>query len=178
MVFKHRDVLPSIWAVLSLAVASLLGNSYQWEALILILVADYLRIWARSWIGDFTRLRVIQVPQLVTSGPFSFSRNPLYLSNLAVALGWSLFLGFSWLWCVLSLFVLWIHWSRVIREEEIFLRQEFPEYDEYAQSTSRWLSFRGSFTWGQQAFLQSARSDFWTWFWQLGSIILALGALH
>lgn len=178
MVFKHRDVLPSLWAVLSLIVASLLGNHSQWEALMLILGADYLRIWARSWIGNFTRLRVIQVPQLVTSGPFSFSRNPLYLSNLGVALGWSWFLGFSWLWCLLSLLVLWIHWSRVIQEEEVFLQREFSTYSEYSQRTSRWLSFGGHFTWGEQSFLKSLVSDFWTWFWQLGSIILALGVLH
>jgi protein-S-isoprenylcysteine O-methyltransferase Ste14 len=69
---------------------------------------------------------------LATSGPYAYTRNPLYLGSMLIGAGFAL-AGRSWLLGVgaLTLFAL-VYWP-VIRREEAFLRQEFGEsYYRYA----------------------------------------------
>jgi len=92
---------------------------------------------------------------LATSGPYGYTRNPLYLGSSVMGVGFAV-AGGSWilaLACVL-LFVA-IYWP-VIRREEDYLRREFGEvYDQYAQKVPIFLPrFRaatggGTFHWAQ-----------------------------
>jgi protein-S-isoprenylcysteine O-methyltransferase Ste14 len=76
--------------------------------------------------------------ELATSGPYAYTRNPLYLGSLLIAAGFA-FAAQSW-WVVLAvcsmLFAIYIP---VIRDEEAFLRQRFPAFKEYARSVPRML---------------------------------------
>lgn len=76
---------------------------------------------------------------LVTSGPFGFTRNPIYLGDLLVYLGVALRVG-SW-WPVLLLPLLFpaVQWL-VIGPEERYLAERFgAEYTAYRQRVRRWL---------------------------------------
>src|SRR5207248_4163864 len=69
---------------------------------------------------------------LTTSGPYTYTRNPLYLGSLLMGTGFAL-AGRSWPPGIgfLALFIL-VYWP-VIRREEAGLRQQFGEtYRRYA----------------------------------------------
>ena len=76
---------------------------------------------------------------LVTSGPFRFSRNPIYVSDWLVYAGVMLLLQ-TW-WPLLLAPVVWVlmHYE-VIRHEEAHLQAKFgADYAAYCKSTRRWL---------------------------------------
>ena len=81
---------------------------------------------------------------LVTSGIYAYSRNPMYLSMLIVLLGWGLFLG--QLSAVLGLALYVVAITRLqIQPEERILEQKFGStYTDFLTSSSRWLGFVGS----------------------------------
>ena len=73
---------------------------------------------------------------LATSGPYAYTRNPLYLGSLLMGLGFAV-AARSW-WVGLALVVLLLAiYLPVIRDEEVFLRTKFPEFDEYAKRVPR-----------------------------------------
>jgi len=73
---------------------------------------------------------------LATSGPYAYARNPLYLGSLLIGLGFAV-AARSW-WVGIALVVIFSAiYLPVIRDEETFLRQKFPEFDEYAARVPR-----------------------------------------
>ncbi len=73
---------------------------------------------------------------LATSGPYVYTRNPLYLGSLLMGLGFAV-AARSW-WVGAALIVMFfVIYLPVIRDEEAFLRQKFPEFDEYASRVPR-----------------------------------------
>src|ERR1039457_5519464 len=75
---------------------------------------------------------------LATSGPYAYTRNPLYLGSLVMGLGFCV-AARSW-WVGLALVVMFFAiYLPVIRDEEAFLRRTFSEFDAYAQRVPRML---------------------------------------
>jgi len=73
---------------------------------------------------------------LATSGPYAYTRNPLYLGSLLTGIGFAL-ASRSW-WVGVALVIMFFAvYVPVIRDEESFLRQRFPEFDEYARRVPR-----------------------------------------
>jgi protein-S-isoprenylcysteine O-methyltransferase Ste14 len=73
---------------------------------------------------------------LATSGPYTYTRNPLYLGSLLIGAGFAM-AARSW-WVGIALVVMFYAvYLPVIRDEEAFLRQKFSEFDEYAQRVPR-----------------------------------------
>jgi protein-S-isoprenylcysteine O-methyltransferase Ste14 len=100
-----------------------------------------LRVWATDLFYE-NRMRVIQLsPQatLITSGPYRFSRNPLYLGgNVLVFFGAALVLG-SPMALLLTLLHLPVV-DRLIRREERQLEQTFGEdWRRYRARVRRWI---------------------------------------
>ena len=82
----------------------------------------------------------MEVPpaKLVRSGPYRFSRNPMYLGHLIFMLGLAVTL---WSWFALLLLAgraVWFH-TRVLHDEAR-LRQKFgDDYSAYCAKVSRWV---------------------------------------
>ncbi len=73
---------------------------------------------------------------LATSGPYAYTRNPLYLGSLLMGVGFAV-AARSW-WVGVALVVMFFAiYVPVIRDEETFLRRTFPEFDEYARRVPR-----------------------------------------
>lgn len=73
---------------------------------------------------------------LATSGPYAYTRNPLYLGSLVMGLGFCV-AARSW-WVGAALVVMFVAiYLPVIRDEEAFLRGKFPEFEEYAWRVPR-----------------------------------------
>lgn len=76
--------------------------------------------------------------QLTTSGPYAYTRNPLYLGSLIMAAGFAI-AARSW-WVVAFLLLMFVLvYAPVIAGEERYLRQTFPEYEEYARQVPRFF---------------------------------------
>jgi protein-S-isoprenylcysteine O-methyltransferase Ste14 len=75
---------------------------------------------------------------LATSGPYAYTRNPLYLGSLLMGIGFAVAARSWWVGVVLIVMFFAIYLP-VIRDEESFLRQNFPEFEEYARRVPRML---------------------------------------
>jgi protein-S-isoprenylcysteine O-methyltransferase Ste14 len=75
---------------------------------------------------------------LATSGPYAYTRNPLYLGSLLMGVGFCVAARSWWVGVALVVMLLAIY-VPVIRGEEEFLRGKFPEFAEYAQQVPRML---------------------------------------
>ncbi len=76
--------------------------------------------------------------QLATTGPYAYTRNPLYLGSIVLAVGFAVAARNWWIGVALVVMLLAIYLP-VIRSEETFLRGHFPEFDEYARRVPRLL---------------------------------------
>jgi protein-S-isoprenylcysteine O-methyltransferase Ste14 len=69
---------------------------------------------------------------LATSGPYAYTRNPLYLGSLLIGIGFAV-AARSW-WIGIGLVVMFLAiYVPVIRGEERFLRDKFPEFERYVR---------------------------------------------
>lgn len=112
-----------------------------WAGRALILAALLLMGWAAL---EFRRARTTIVPHetpqaLVTSGPYRFSRNPIYLADVLILVGWALQLGALLPALLIPAFVVTIA-ARFIRPEEARLEAAFPAaFAAWRAKTRRWL---------------------------------------
>jgi len=74
--------------------------------------------------------------QLTTSGPYAYTRNPLYLGSLILAAGFALAARSPIILGLLFLMFVVIY-VPVIAGEERYLRQTFPEYTDYSRHVPR-----------------------------------------
>lgn len=77
--------------------------------------------------------------ELVTNGPFAFSRNPIYLADVWVYLGVMLLIGS--LWPLVFAPLVWVTMRYgVIANEETHLRARFgASYHDYCARVRRWI---------------------------------------
>lgn len=77
--------------------------------------------------------------RLVTAGPFSFSRNPIYVGDLGIYVGAALVLNMAWPILLLPIVLIAMRFYLVAREER-HLAQAFGEtYENYRRRVRRWL---------------------------------------
>lgn len=81
----------------------------------------------------------IYADDLVTSGIFAHSRNPLYLGNILVFVGLLVVLNSPAGWIVGLPFFLFAYWAITLAEEN-FLRGKFgPKYEDYCRTVNRFF---------------------------------------
>ena len=77
-------------------------------------------------------------PTLITTGPYRFSRNPLYVAAVLTLLAFSVLLDSVWIFGFVPVLVLLLD-VLVIRREEALLHQRFGErYVAYSARVRRW----------------------------------------
>lgn len=139
---------PPVWLALFMAIAwgwaqvqAPLGDAALWPGRVLIGLGLGLMIWAAL---AFRQARTTIIPHedpsaLVATGPFRFSRNPIYLADLMILAGWCLTLGAP-LALVLVVPLGWILERRFIRPEEARLATHLGQsYIEYRTRVRRWI---------------------------------------
>lgn len=76
--------------------------------------------------------------ELTRSGPYAYTRNPLYLGSIIIAVGFAIAARDVWIAIAIVALFAFIY-VPVIRGEEIFLRGQFSEFEEYARTVPRLL---------------------------------------
>lgn len=107
-----------------------------------LMAGELLRIWAVSHAGKWTRSRHLKAPRLVTSGPYAYSRHPIYLGNFLIGLGMVVLSeALAFIPAFLILFAFQYH--IIISEEERFLRERFSEeFDRYRAQVPKYFPVR------------------------------------
>ena len=77
--------------------------------------------------------------ELVTAGPFRFSRNPIYLGFLVVVLGFALRWGDLWGWLALLACHLALDRLVVVKEEAYLSTRFGAAYEAYRGRVRRWV---------------------------------------
>ena len=92
----------------------------------------------------FLRHKTSVVPKripksIITIGPYKYSRNPIYVADVIILIGYVLTLGAVLSFLLVPAFI-WVIRTRFIDGEETHIRKEFGEaYEEYCQQTRRWI---------------------------------------
>ncbi len=137
--FRYRDYtpIPLILLLLAFGKPSALTATL---GIILIAFGELFRIYSVAFIGTVSRTRSHSTGQkLITTGPFAYVRNPLYVGNFGITAGFGLFGGIPWLF-FLTVVLFSVQYFFVIRFEENLLKGRFGEdYEQYCQKVPRWF---------------------------------------
>jgi protein-S-isoprenylcysteine O-methyltransferase Ste14 len=140
--FRHRTVLPLPAAVAILALR--IGEAPASARLVAAGVAatvlgELIRLWGVHQIGVISRTRSERLGPLVDGGPFAILRNPLYVGNIALWVGFALTARLVWLAPVILL-LLGLEYHAIVRWEERLLESRFGDaYRAYAARVPRWM---------------------------------------
>ena len=91
-------------------------------------------LWLRSYAAGYVKKNA----ELTRTGPYAYTRNPLYLGSMSIAAGFAVAAGRWWLGLLLAVMFLAIYLP-VILSEETYLRGAFASFDEYARKVPRLL---------------------------------------
>jgi protein-S-isoprenylcysteine O-methyltransferase Ste14 len=118
--------------------------SLAWS-LLLVIPGLGLRAYASGYVKKNAELTV--------TGPYAYTRNPLYLGSILIAFGFAAASRSVWITVLLAVLFLIIYGPTIYSEEK-FLRATFPEFESYAREVPRLFprfsrigtSFGGSFS--------------------------------
>lgn len=122
-------------------IGDLLGDMLFAIGWLLVLATAALWFTAiRAMLRAKTTLNPAGVPDhLLTGGPFSVTRNPIYLANTVLVIGIGLVSGNAWL-LLCALAAAFLTQKFVIEREERTLAAKFGKrYRDYAQRVRRWI---------------------------------------
>ena len=131
--FKCRGLFWALFAAAALVFPSEFALARYSVGMLIIISGQLVRFWAAGYIPKY-RTEKIGAPILVTWGPYSWIRNPLYAGNFIMGLGWALMLGWVWVAAFTAAFLL-LYCLIVIPAEEEFLASKFgPQYLAYREN--------------------------------------------
>lgn len=139
MLFRYRGFLPVPFLAIPLLVPGEQTRMGWLVAALFIIAGEAIRLAGVSAAGTVTRRRSRDVQRLVTYGIFSWMRNPLYVGNFLIWIGFVI--GSGVLWFIPIAAVLFaLEYSLIVRYEEGVLESIFgDEYVAYKRRTPRWL---------------------------------------
>jgi len=105
-----------------------------WLTMLFSLLLVIAGLWLRGYAAGYVKKNA----ELTQTGPYAYTRNPLYLGSMLIAFGFAWAAGSWWIFVVLAALFLAIYLP-TIRSEEAYLREHFPDFDTYAARVPRLL---------------------------------------
>lgn len=139
VLFRNRSWLPVPFLLVTLLVpASATGVNWIVGG-ILIVVGEWIRIAGVAAAGTVTRRRSRNVQRLVTYGIFRWVRNPLYVGNFFIWMGFVVISGVL-LFLPIAILIFGLEYTFIVAYEEGVLESIFgQEYLDYKKTTPRWI---------------------------------------
>jgi len=148
--FRHRTSIPLPIALALLVIPAsspspVLSTSLFGLGVLTVAAGEGIRLWAVHHIGVISRTRSDRLGPLVDSGPFGLVRNPLYLGNILLWLGFALSARLLWL-APIIVALLVFEYHAIVRWEESLLSERLGEsYRRYMDRVPRWVpNFAGA----------------------------------
>ncbi len=118
-----------------------LGSTALWLGIALIALGVLLAVWAALafWSARTTIIPREEPSALVETGPYRFSRNPIYIADLLILAGWCLAIGTILGLALLAPFGLLLHRRFILPEEATLVRHLGQPYLDYRARVRRWL---------------------------------------
>jgi protein-S-isoprenylcysteine O-methyltransferase Ste14 len=112
----------------------------SWIGALLCFTALILMVWSLISFGRSFRIGIdIDKPdKLITTGAFTFSRNPIYVAFEIVLVGEFLIFP-NWILLIYLFAAAWLFHRQVLREEEFLSKHYGKEYAKYAKKVRRYL---------------------------------------
>jgi protein-S-isoprenylcysteine O-methyltransferase Ste14 len=120
-------------------------------------------------IRGFASAHVKKNEVLTVSGPYAYTRNPLYFGSLVLAAGFAV-AARNWWVVLIAIVIFFAIYFPVIYSEEQFLRAKFPEFGQYARNVPRLIP-------RLRPYQSSADSSSWHLYWKHREYNAALGCL-
>jgi len=137
--FRNRGWLPVPFLLIPLFAPAQQSRAGWIVAALFIVAGEALRLAGVAAAGTVTRRRSRNVQRLVTYGVFAWMRNPLYVGNLLIWLGFVIGSGVHWFLPV-ALVLFALEYSLIVLYEEGVLESIFgADYVEYKKGASRWV---------------------------------------
>jgi protein-S-isoprenylcysteine O-methyltransferase Ste14 len=139
VLFRYRGFLPVPFLAIPLLAPGEQTARGWLIAVLFIAAGEAIRLAGVAAAGTVTRRRSRDVQRLVTYGAFAWMRNPLYVGNLLIWIGFVIGSGVLWfLPAAVLLFA--IEYTLIVRYEEGVLESIFgAPYVEYKARTPRWI---------------------------------------
>ena len=107
--------------------------------MLIVAAGEAIRLWAVHHIGAISRTRSDRLGPLIDSGPFALVRNPLYLGNILLWLGFALSARLLWL-APIVVVLLAFEYHAIVRWEETLLADRLGDpYRRYIERVPRWI---------------------------------------
>lgn len=167
-IFKWRGAIMTPFALLMIwfAKPTILSVAL---GLILAVMGEGIRIWALGYAGEHTRRQELEAPELITAGPYSLVRNPLYCGNILNAMGVTVAACGAYdpstqlMMLMSGILVLYLVYGNIVELEEAFLREKFGQaYVDYCENVSALFPTRLKFIPGNGTFCIKTASQFET----------------
>jgi protein-S-isoprenylcysteine O-methyltransferase Ste14 len=140
--FRHRTSLPLpvAIAILTLRIGEASPSPFLAGLGVgVTLIGELIRLWGVHHIGAISRTRSERLGPLVATGPFALLRNPLYVGNILLWVGFALTARLVWLAPVI-LVLLALEYHAIVRWEETLLESRLGQvYRDYAARVPRWI---------------------------------------
>jgi len=139
VLFRHRGWLPVPFLLVPLLARGAMGPRHWILGFALIVLGEAIRLAGVAAAGTVTRRRSRTVQRLVTYGIFAWMRNPLYVGNFLIWLGFTVISGVLW-FIPVAVVLFAIEYTLIVRYEEGVLESIFgQEYLAYKSRTPRWF---------------------------------------
>jgi protein-S-isoprenylcysteine O-methyltransferase Ste14 len=142
--FRHRTSIP-LPIVLALIVIpapdspSALSTPLSRLGVLVVAAGEAIRLWAVHHIGAISRTRSDRLGPLIDNGPFALVRNPLYVGNILLWLGFTLSARLLWL-APVAVMLLLFEYHAIVRWEETLLAMRLGDaYLDYTTRVPRWI---------------------------------------
>jgi protein-S-isoprenylcysteine O-methyltransferase Ste14 len=138
--FKRRTALPLPIAVILLLARPAPGRPYLiWTGAALAVTGELVRLFAVRHIGVISRTRSDRLGPLVASGPFGRVRNPLYIGNMLIWIGFTISARLLPLLGPIAA-LLFVEYHAIVRWEEKLLESRLGDaYRDYLSKVPRWI---------------------------------------
>jgi protein-S-isoprenylcysteine O-methyltransferase Ste14 len=139
VLFRHRGWLPVPFLLVPLLAHGTADGMNWLLGLLLIALGEAIRLAGVAAAGTVTRRRSRTVQRLVTYGIFAWMRNPLYVGNFLIWIGFTVISGVLW-FLPIAIVLFAVEYTLIVRYEEGVLESIFgQEYLTYKHRTPRWF---------------------------------------
>ena len=140
-IFALSAVLLSVLAGFAISIPFPEGPVFRSIGVLLLIAVVAIDIWSISTLraAHTTVMPNRKSTNLVTTGPFSLSRNPIYVGNVLLLLALALILANAWFVLFAAITAIAIQKFAIEREELHLLAVFGAEYESYCRRVRRWL---------------------------------------